>query len=142
MQLIYCSTYIRWLVKKHREKKAAKVLSRIYQNDEKEIEEELSGIEASVVNTKKEHFLQKLKLFHSWKFIQRSASCLYISFRFFYDTLYLYTTGWFWECVYRSSIVLLVVQQFRKSVATYSGTPSLKHLLIAVNLQPCFSGPN
>jgi len=104
MQLIYCSTDIRWLVKKHREKKAAKVLSRIYQNDEKGIEEELSGIEASVVNAEKEHFLQKLKLFHSWKFIQRSASCSYISFRFFYDTLYLYTTGWFWECVYRSSI--------------------------------------
>jgi len=67
-------TDTRWLVKKHREKKAAKVLARIYQTDEKGIEEELSGIEATVVNTEKGHFWQKLKVFRSWKFIQRSAS--------------------------------------------------------------------
>ena len=59
-------------MKKHKEKKAAKVLARIYQTDEKGTEEELSGIiEASVVNTDTEHFWQKLKLFYNWKFIHR-----------------------------------------------------------------------
>lgn len=60
-------------MKKHKDKKAAVVLARIYQTDEKGIEEELGGIGASVVNAEKEHFWQKLKVFYSWKFIQRLA---------------------------------------------------------------------
>jgi len=64
-------------VKKHKDKKAAVVLARIYQTDEKGIEEELGGIGASVVNAEKEHFWQKLKIFYSWKFIQRLARHIY-----------------------------------------------------------------
>ena len=93
---------------KHKEKKAAKVLARIYQTDEKGTEEELSRIEASVVNTENGHFWQKLKVFHSWKFIQRSASCMTCKLQVLLvhiRSLYLCTTGWFWECGCRSSIV-------------------------------------
>ena len=82
-------------MKKHKEKKAAKVLARIYQTDEKGIEDELSDIEASVVKSEREHFWQKLKWFYSWKFIQRSAAAQHVvmwqpyHIRSLYSTFYI-----------------------------------------------------
>jgi len=61
----------RWLVTKHKDKQAAKVLARILHSDGKEVEEEISSIKAALATTENQHFWQTLRLFFSWKCIQR-----------------------------------------------------------------------
>ena len=64
---------IRWLVKSRKDKKAAKVLAKIYQTDEKGVEEEIDGIRATVVSKEKKRFWHVLRLLFTWKNIQRLA---------------------------------------------------------------------
>ena len=61
-------------MKSRKDKKAAKVLAKIYQTDEKGVEEEIDGIKTALVqDTKKKGVWQTLKLFFTWKCIERSV---------------------------------------------------------------------
>ena len=61
-------------MKSHKDKKAAKVLAKIYQTDEKGVEEEIDSIRATVVSRDKKRFWHVLRLLFNWKCIQRLAS--------------------------------------------------------------------
>lgn len=76
----YLST--RWLVKNHRDLKAAKVLARIHQTAEKNVEEEVDAIRATVVNEEKRHVLHALKLLFTWKYLHRFVSHVNIQPKF------------------------------------------------------------
>ena len=61
-------------MKSRKDKKAAKVLAKIYQTDEKGVEEEIDSIRATVVSQEKKRFWHVLRLLFTWKCIQRLAS--------------------------------------------------------------------
>lgn len=68
-------------MKKHRDLKAAKVLARIHQTAEKNVEEEVDAIRATVVNEEKRHVLHVLKLLFTWKCLHRFVSHVNIQLR-------------------------------------------------------------
>ena len=66
--------HLRWLVRKNKDKKAARVLARIHHTDEKRVEEEIDSIKTALVqDTKKKGVWHTLKLFFTWKSIERSV---------------------------------------------------------------------
>ena len=65
-------------MKSRRDKKAAKVLAKIYQTDEKGVEEEIDGIRATLVSKEKKRFWHVLRLLFNWKNIQRLASQMFL----------------------------------------------------------------
>ena len=118
----YLST--RWLVKKHRDLKAAKVLARIHQTAEKNVEEEIDAIRATVVKDEKQHVWHVLKLLFTWKCLHRFVSHVTLQLRI---TKFLafqahrlkfctfITAGYSLEWVYRFSSELWVPRQYCKS---------------------------
>ena len=78
----YCDKLsIRWLVKKHRDAKAAKVLARIHQTTEKDVEEEIDDIRATIMSKEKQHIRHILRLVFTWKCFQRFVSHVTIQLR-------------------------------------------------------------
>ena len=65
-------------MKKNKDKKAAKVLARLHRSDEKGVEEEIDGIKTALLqDTKKEGVWHTLRLFFTWKCIERSEIMLH-----------------------------------------------------------------
>ena len=68
-------------MKKHRDLKAAKVLARIHQIAEKDVEEEIDSIRATIMSKEKQHVRHVLRVLFTWKCIQRFVSHVTIKHR-------------------------------------------------------------
>ena len=61
-------------MKKHRDLKAAKVLARIHQTTEKDVEEEIDGIRDTIMSKEKQHIRHIVRMLFTWKCFQRFVS--------------------------------------------------------------------
>lgn len=120
----YDKLSIRWLVKKHRDMKATKVLARILQTTEKDVEEEIDDIRATIMSKEKQHVRHILRVLFTWKSIQRFVSHVTVKLRMTKIlTFHVYrpkfctsiTAGYWLECVCKFSSELWVPLQYCKS---------------------------
>ena len=66
----------RWLVKRHRDDQALKILTKIYNKDQSRAQSQLEEIQSTV---SKEPLIQTLKYISQWKILQRYCMFAYIS---------------------------------------------------------------
>ena len=70
-QLLQTDCPHRWLVKKHKDQKAVRVLMRLRRTDEEGVQMELGEIQATVTEDQKGSFWQMWQALISWKILQR-----------------------------------------------------------------------
>ena len=72
-------TLYRWLVKRHRDDQALKILTKICNKDKSRAQSQLEEIQSTVSSASKEPLIQTLKYISQWKILQRYCMFAYIS---------------------------------------------------------------